>query len=199
MKGLPESMKALIAEFTRLPGIGPKSAQRLAFFILRSTQEEAGKFSDAILRVKSSVTFCRLCNNLSDSEICEICANPGRDRSTLCVVEKPGDVISIEKMGRYNGVYHLLLGLLSPLDGVTPDDIKIDGLLRRIRKEKTREVIIALDSNTEGEATSLYLIKALKPLGVKVSRIGYGMPVGANLEHADQATLYKSFEARKEV
>jgi len=192
-------MRALITEFGKMPGIGPKSAQRLAFFILTKPREEAKKLSEAIIKLKESVKFCEICNNLSDNEICSICANDTRDRAVLCVVEKPGDVISIEKMGEYNGLYHVLLGALSPLDGVGPGDLKIEELVKRIRKEKIKEVIIATDSNTEGEATALYLIKLLKPLVGKVYRIAYGMPVGSNLEHADQATLYKAFEGKREV
>ena len=199
MKGLPDSMRALIQEFSKMPGIGPKSAQRLAFFILTKPSEEAKKLSEAIARLKDTVKFCKVCNNLSDTDLCDICGNRNREKTTLCVVEKPGDVISIEKMGRFNGLYHVLLGALSPLDGVGPKDLKIDQLIKRIRKERIKEVIIATDSNTEGEATALYLIKVLKPLGAKLFRIAFGMPVGANLEYADQATLYKAFEGKKEV
>lgn len=199
MKGLPDSMKALIAEFSKMPGVGPKSAQRLAFFILTRPAEEAKKLSDAILKLKETVKFCRVCNNLSDTGLCDICSNENRDKTLVCIVEKPSDVISIEKMGEFNGVYHVLLGALSPLDGVGPKDLKIDELVKRIKKEKIKELIIATDSNTEGEATALYLIKLLKPLGIKLYRIAYGMPMGTNLEYADQATLYKAFEGKKEV
>jgi len=199
VKGLPDSMRSLITEFGKMPGIGPKSAQRLAFFILTKPAEEAKKLSEAIMKLKGSVRFCKACNNLSDTEICSICANEARDRATLCVVEKPSDVISIEKMGEYNGLYHVLLGALSPLDGVGPGDLKIEELVRKISKEKIKEVIIATDSNTEGEATALYLTRLLKGLGSKVYRIAYGVPVGSNLEYADQATLYKAFEGKREV
>lgn len=199
MKGLPDSMKRLVSEFSKMPGIGPKSAQRLAFSILTRPKEEAEKLSMAITRLKSTVQFCNICNNLSDSNQCEICRNELRDRSILCIVEKPGDVISIEKMGQFNGVYHVLLGALSPLDGVGPKDLKIDDLIKRIKKEKTKEVIIATESNTEGEATALYLVKVLRPLGVRICRIAHGVPVGASLEYADQATLYKAFEGKREV
>ena len=140
-----------------------------------------------------------MCNNLSDTELCEVCSNEKRDKSILCVVEKPSDVISIEKMGQFNGLYHVLLGALSPLDGVGPKDLKIDDLIKRIKKEKIKEVVIATSSNTEGEATALYLIKVMKPLGARIYRIAHGMPVGANLEYTDQATLYKAFEGKKEV
>ena len=199
MKGLPDSMKSLITEFSKFPGVGPKSAQRLAFHILKKPKEEAEKLSEALLKLKETVKFCKICNNLSDTDTCDICSNESRDKSVLCVVEKPGDVISIERMGNFNGVYHILLGALSPLDGVGPKDLKLDELLKRIRKEKIRSVIIATDSDTEGDATALYLIKIIKPMGVKLYRIAYGVPVGANLEHADQATLYKAFEGKKEI
>ncbi len=199
MKGLPDSMKALITEFSKMPGIGPKSAQRFAFFILTKPADEAKKLSEAIIKLKDSVKFCGVCNNLSDTELCEVCSNESRNKGILCVVEKPGDVISIEKMGEFRGVYHVLLGALSPLDGVGPGDLKINELVRRIKKEKIREVVIATDSDTEGEITSLYLIRLLKPLGAKVYRIAHGVPVGSNLEYADQATLYKAFEGKRQV
>ena len=199
MKGLPESMKALIAEFNKMPGVGPRSAQRLAFFILTRPLTEVKGLADAIMKLKNTVKFCETCNNLSDGEQCDICKNESRDRKVLCVVEKPSDVISIEKMGRFNGVYHVLLGALSPLDGVGPKDIKIDDLVKRVKREKIKEIVIATDSNTEGEATALYLIRLLKPMGIKVYRLAYGMPVGADLEYADQATLYKAFEGKREV
>ena len=192
-------MKALMAEFSKMPGIGPKSAQRLAFSILARPLEDAKKLSEAIIKLKNSVKFCASCHNLSDADTCDICSNPSRDKTTLCVVEKPSDVISIEKMGEYQGLYHVLLGALSPLDGVGPGDLKIDELVKRIKKEKIKEIIIATSSNTEGEATALYLVKILKPLTVKLYRIAYGMPVGASLEYADQATLFKAFEGRKQV
>ena len=199
MKGFPKSMTALIEEFSKLPGIGPKSAQRLAFFMLKSSDHDARKMADAILKVKESVRFCKLCNNLSDSDLCDICSNPSRQKDILCVVEKPNDVISIEKMGQYNGVYHVLLGALSPLDGIGPKDLKISELHKRIKKDKIKEIIIATDSNTEGEATALYIIKLLKSSGVKLTRIASGIPVGANLEYADQATLMRAFDHRMPV
>lgn len=199
MKGLPDSMRALIVEFSKMPGIGPRSAQRLAFSILTRPASEAKSLSDAIIRLKTTVKFCKLCNNLSDTDICEICSNKDRDKGRLCVVAKPNDVISIEKMGTFNGLYHVLLGLLSPLDGVGPKDLKIDELVKRIKSEKIREVTLATDSNTEGEATTLYLVRLLKPLGARLFRIASGIPVGANVEYTDQATLYKAFEGKREV
>lgn len=199
MRGFPQSMNALINEFSKMPGIGPKTAQRLAFFILKGSDKDARSFADAIIKVKDSVRFCKTCNNLSDSEICDICSNPSRDKHILCVVERPNDVISIEKMGKYNGIYHVLLGALSPLDGIGPKDLKIDELIKRTKKNRIKEIIIATDSNTEGEATALYIIKVLRPSGVKLTRIASGIPVGANLEYADQATLTRAFEGRRLV
>jgi len=199
MRGLPNSMRALIAEFSKMPGIGPKSAQRLAFFILTRPAVEAKRFSDAIIRLKETVKFCKICNNLSDAELCDICKNENRDKGLLCVVAKPSDVISIEKMGYFKGVYHVLLGLLSPLDGIGPGALKIDALMRKVKGGGIEELTLATDSSTEGEATALYLVRLLKPLGVKLFRIAYGMPVGANLEYADQATLHKAFEGKREV
>ena len=199
MKGFPQSMNTLVKEFSKMPGIGPRTAQRLAFFVLKGSGRDAKNLADAIINVKDSVRFCKTCNNLSDSEICDICSNPSRDKHILCVVEKPSDVISIEKMGKYNGIYHVLLGALSPLDGIGPKDLKIDELIKRTKKNRIKEVIIATDSNTEGEATALYIIKVLRPSGVKLTRIASGIPVGADLEYADQATLTRAFEGRRLV
>ena len=192
-------MKALIDEFSKMPGIGPKSAQRLAFHILRSSKADAETLSRAILKVKESVRFCRACYNLSDEELCNICKSPSRDRFTLCVVEEPNDIIAIERCGNYSGLYHVLLGSLSPLDGIGPADLKIKELLERTRQEKFKEIIIATDFNTEGEATALYLFKVLKNSGAKLTRVAYGIPVGSDLEYADQATLAKAFEGRREA
>jgi recombination protein RecR len=190
-------MKQLADQFSRMPGIGPKSAQRLAFYILRSPREVAETFSSAVLKVKSSVRFCRTCNNLSDDEVCDICKNSSRDRSVLCVVEEPNDIITIERAGNFHGLYHVLLGSLSPLDGIGPSDLKIKELLDRVKKEKPSEIIIATDFNTEGEATALYLLKILRNGGAKLTRVAYGIPVGGDLEHADQATIVKAFEGRQ--
>lgn len=199
MTGFPPSMKSLIDEFSRMPGIGPKSAQRLAFYILRSSANDAEALAKAILKVKSSIRFCKSCNNLSDEEFCEICKSASRNRSLLCVVEEPNDVSTIEKAGEYEGLYHVLLGSLSPLDGIGPSDLKIEELLARVKKDKYKEIIIATDFNTEGEATALYLGKALKGSGSKVTRVAYGIPVGGDLQYADQATIVKAFEGRREV
>lgn len=197
--GLPESLFKLIEYFKKFPGIGPKSAQRLAFFVLKSPQADIRDLSAAILKVKESVRFCKTCNNLSDDEICNICKDPSRDRSTICVVEEPTDVIAVEKTGKFTGVYHVLLGALSPLDGIGPEELKIKELLIRAKEKKPKEIIIATNPDTEGETTALYLAKVLKPLSIKVTRIGYGMPIGAELEYADQATILKALDSRREL
>ena len=199
MTGYPVSMKALIEEFSKMPGIGPKSAQRLAFYILRSSKTDAEALSKAVIKVKESIRFCKVCNNLSDEDACQICKSQSRNRSVLCVVEEPKDIAAIERAGGFDGVYHVLLGSLSPLDGIGPSDLKISQLLERVRRDKFKEIIIATDFNTEGEATALYLSKVLKNSGAKLTRVAYGMPVGSDLEYADQATIMKAFEGRREV
>ncbi len=199
MKGFPPSMAALIKEFSKMPGIGYKSAQRLAFYILKSPDHNVRTMSEAILNVKSSVKFCSQCNNLSDYETCEICSDPRRDSSVICVVETPNDVISIERSGGYKGVYHVLLGALSPLDGIGPKELKCSELIDRINRGGVKEVIIATDSNTEGEATALYLIKILRSMDIRITRIAQGIPVGGNVEHADQATLNRALDGRVPV
>ncbi len=199
MNGFPVSMRCLIDELAKMPGVGPKSAQRLAFYILRASREDASALSGAILKVKDSVRFCKVCNNLSDEEDCEICKSSLRDKETLCIVEEPNDIITIERSGDFKGIYHVLLGSLSPLDGIGPSDIKIKELLDRVKKEKFKEIIIATDFNTEGEATSLYLQKVLKLCGAVITRVAYGIPVGGDLQYADQATISKAFEGRRQV
>lgn len=199
MSGFPVSMRSLIEELSKMPGIGPRSAQRLAFYILRSSKEDAAALSGAILKVKDSVRFCKTCNNLSDEETCEICKDSSRNKALLCIVEEPNDIVTIERSGDFNGVYHVLLGSLSPLDGIGPSDLKIKELLDRVKKEKFKEIIIATDFNTEGEATSLYLVKALKNSLARITRVAYGIPVGGDLQYADQATIIKAFEGRREI
>ncbi|MFH1995919.1 MAG: recombination mediator RecR [Candidatus Omnitrophota bacterium] len=198
MNGFPASMKALIEEFGKLPGVGPRSAQRMAFHVLRSPQDAAEALAKAIAKVKESVRSCKICNNLSDEEVCRICSDDARDRTVICVVEEPNDVSVIEKARNFNGVYHVLLGSLSPLDGIGPGDLKIAGLIARVKNNKVKEVIVATDFNTEGEATALYLAKVLKSTDVKVTRVAYGIPVGSRLEYADQATLTKAFDGRNQ-
>ena len=199
MTDFPVSMRSLIDEFSKMPGIGPKTAQRLAFYILRCSKNDAEALAAAVHKVKESVRFCRICNNLSDEETCEICKSSSRTKSILCVVEEPNDIVTIEKAGNFNGLYHVLLGSLSPLDGIGPDELKMKELLERVKKDKPKEIIIATDFNTEGEATALYLAKVLKGSGARLSRVAYGIPVGGDLEYADQATIMKAFEGRREL
>lgn len=199
MNDFPVSMRALIDEFSKMPGIGPKTAQRLAFYILKSSPVDARALAGAISKVKESVRFCEVCNNLSDEARCEICKSSYRDKSLLCVIEEPNDIAAIEKAGNFNGLYHVLLGSLSPLDGIGPSDLKIKELIDRVKKEKFKELIIATDFNTEGEATALYLLKVLKGLGAKLTRVAYGIPVGGDLQYADQATIAKAFDGRQEL
>jgi recombination protein RecR len=199
VSGFPVSMTALAEEFSKMPGIGPKSAQRLAFYILKASRDDVASLAKAIIKVKETVRSCSVCNNLSDNETCEICKSPSRDRSILCVVEDPDDVVTIEKAGNFHGVYHVLLGSLSPLDGIGPGDLKIKELAERVNKQRPKEIIIATDFNTEGEATALYLSRILKSSGAKITRVAYGIPVGGGLEYADQATIAKAFEGRREA
>jgi recombination protein RecR len=197
MTNYTESIEKLIEKLTMLPGIGRRSAERIVGYILNAGADEARGLAEAIVRVKEMVRFCRICHNLSEQEECSICRNPRRNKKVLCVVERPNDVILIEKTGSFDGVYHVLLGSLAPLEGKGPTDLKIDSLLVRIKQEEIHEVILATDSDTEGEATALYLTKLLKPTGVHISRIGLGLPVGSNLEYADPATLSKAMESRR--
>jgi len=197
--GLPDSLLRLIENFKRFPGIGQRTAQRLAFFILKSPSNYIKELSDSIVKIKEVIRFCKICNNLSDEELCGVCDNPARDKSVICVVEEPGDVIAVEKTGRFSGLYHVLLGALSPLDGIGPEELKIKELLSRVREKKPKEIIIATNPDTEGETTALYLAKVLKPFNIKVTRIGYGIPVGAELEYTDHATLLKAIDSRREL
>jgi len=194
-----KSLQRLISALHRLPGIGPKSAQRLAFHILKSSRAEANELAQAILGAKEKMKSCSVCGNITDNDPCSICDDSTRDGSTICVVEQPQDIFVFEKMGEYKGTYHVLMGALSPLDGIGPDDLKIKELVTRIEQGKIREVIIATNPNVEGEATSTYLSKLIKPLGVKVTRLAQGMPMGSDLEYADEVTLAKALEGRREV
>lgn len=196
MSAYSELITRLIKELSKLPGIGSKSAERMVFYLLKDKSDYARTLGQLILQVKERSFFCRQCHHLSESEICHICRDPGRDGRIICVVEDSKDVISFEKTGSYGGLYHVLLGALSPLDGVGPGELKIQDLIRRIRETGVQEVILATNSNTEGETTALYLVRALKPLGVKVTRIARGLPVGSNIEYADQATLAQALEGR---
>lgn len=193
------SIQDLIKEFSRMPGIGPKTAERLAFYVLKLSHEDAKSLSQSILKVKSTIRFCKNCNNLSEGDLCLICQDGSRDRSIICVVEEPNDVSAIEKAGKFNGVYHVLLGRLSPLDGLGPEALKINGLIERVKKNKVKELIIATNSDMEGETTALYISKLFKPYKLKITRIAYGIPVGSDLKYADQATLMKAIEGRLEI
>ena len=195
---LPDPLVRLIEELQRLPGIGPKGAQRLAFHILRTPREQVERLADALGEVKERVTYCTVCNNITDVDPCAFCSSDGRDQRIICVVEEPQNVSAIEKTREFKGMYHVLLGALSPLQGIGPDDLKIKGLLGRVN-EGVHEVILATNPNVEGEATAIYLARLLKPLGVKVTRIAMGVPVGSDLEYADEVTMHKSMEGRREV
>ena len=194
-----QSLQKLVDALHRLPGIGPKSAERLAYYILKTNKEEVIDLADAIKLAKESIRYCSICSNVTDADPCSICANENRDHTQICVVEEPFDVIALEKTKGFKGVYHVLLGVLSPIEGIGPDDLKLKELLARIEKDKVREVIIATNPNVEGEATAMYLSRLIKPLGVKVARIAYGLPIGSSLEFADEVTLGKAMEGRKEI
>lgn len=194
----PAAFEQLVEQLSGLPGIGSKSAQRMAFHILNLSDEEAKRFSDSILAVKRTVHRCRLCQSLTDADICPICASPKRDRSVICVVSDPRDVLAIERGREYNGLYHVLHGVISPLRRVGPDDITAKELLKRL-DGSVGEVIMATNPDTEGEATAMYLSRLIKPLGVRVTRIAYGIPVGSNLEYADDATLFRAIEGRRDI
>ncbi len=194
-----EPIESLIDEFRKLPGIGPKSAQRLAYNILRRPKEDAERLSRAILEVKEKIGFCSRCNNFSDRDPCYYCSHSGRSGETICVVEEPHDILAIEKTREYRGQYHVLHGVLSPINGVGPEDLKLKNLLERLKEGHAREIILATNPNVEGEATAIYLAKLLKPIGVKVSRIALGVPVGSDLEFADEVTMSKALEHRHEL
>ena len=195
----PESLQRLIEELQRLPGVGPKSAQRLAFHMLKTPREQAEKLAAAIRELKERVTYCSTCNNITDADPCEYCRSEERDHRVICVVEEPQNVSGIEKTREFKGVYHVLMGAISPLQGIGPDQLKIKGLLARLTTGEVTEVILATNPNVEGEATALYLARLLKPLGVKVTRIAMGVPVGSDLEYADDVTMHKALEGRREV
>ncbi len=192
-----ESIEKLIDRLVKLPGIGRRSAERIISYLLDASDSDVDLLVNAITRVKENVRSCKICHNLSESDICAICADNRRNHNLLCVVEGPNDVVSLEKTGTYRGLYHVLLGSIAPLEGKGPGDLKIDTLLLRIKQEQIHEVIIATDSDTEGATTALYLSKVLKPLGVNISRIGIGLPAGSNLEYADAATLSIALESRR--
>jgi recombination protein RecR len=204
MQPVVEPVARLIEEFTRLPGIGPKTAQRLTFFLLRAPAEEAKALAEAIVRMKERVIFCSVCYNITETDPCRICAGDERDRSLICVVEEPLDVLALERTGSYDGLYHVLHGAISPVDGIGPDDLRIDGLLRRLQGAggitlPVREVILATNPNLEGEATAMYLARLIAALGIRVTRLARGLPVGGDLEYADEVTLTRALEGRREM
>ena len=200
MAHYPEPVARLIEALQRLPGIGPKTAQRLTFFLLKRPVEEVRELSEALMAVKDRIVYCQTCFNVTDEDPCRVCRDPGRDSRLICVVEEPNDLLAMERTGEFRGRYHVLLGALSPLDGIGPEDLKVRELLARLDTgADTAEVILATNPNVEGEATALYLAKLLRPLGVKVTRIARGLPVGGDLEYADQVTLSKALEGRREI
>ena len=199
MSDYAEPIEKLIDEFRKLPGIGPKSAQRLAYSVLRRPKEDAERLSRAVLEVKEKIRYCSRCNNFSDRDPCNYCSNPSRSSETICIVEEPHDILAIEKTREYRGQYHVLHGVLSPINGVGPENLKLNNLLERLRDGSVREVIIATNPDVEGEATAIYLAKLLKPIGIKISRIALGVPVGSDLEFADEVTMSKALEHRHEL
>lgn len=199
MPGYPKAIEDLLERFVKFPGIGRRSAERIVFYLLEASREEANLLSQGILRLKSHIRFCKICNNLGEDDICLICRDSNRQKDVLCIVETPKDVGVIERTGGFKGLYHVLLGTIAPLEGKSFGDLKINGLTQRIRDNHIKEVIIATDSDTEGETTALYLTKQIKPLGIKVSRIGFGIPVGSNIEYSDPQTLIRALEGRREI
>ncbi len=200
MQYLPPAMENLTEQFARLPGIGAKSAQRLAFHVLSLSKEDAQAFSQAILDAKEKVHTCPICQNLTEGdEPCALCSSFKRDKATICVVAEPKDVIAMERSGEYNGLYHVLHGVISPMNRVGPDDLRIRSLVERVSQGNVNEVIMATNPDTEGEATAMYLSRLLKPFGVKITRLAYGIPVGSHLEYADNATLTRALEGRQEI
>ncbi len=196
---LPEPLLDLIAQLQRLPGIGAKSAQRLAFHLLRSPREDVERLADAMALVKSRVAHCSVCSNITDTDPCGFCTSSDRNQSLICVVEEPQNVTAVEKTREFRGTYHVLMGTLSPLQGVGPDDLKIKSLLARVERGAVEEVVLATNPTVEGEATAIYLARLLKPLGVRVTRIAMGVPVGSDLEYADEVTMGKAMAGRREV
>ncbi len=199
MYKLPEKLGKLVNSLSKLPSIGPKSAQRLAFYIVKSSGDEALDIAESIREAVENIRHCDICANITDRDKCDICSSEKRDKRTICVVENPQDVISIESSENYNGMYHVLLGSLSPLDGIEPEDLRIKQLTERVGSEDVEEVILALDPNVEGEATAAYIREELKDMQVKVTQLAYGIPMGGNLEYADGVTLGKALEGRKEL
>jgi recombination protein RecR len=199
MSSYTESIEKLIESLTRLPGLGRRSAARIVNYVISASKDEVKVLAEALTRVKENVRSCRICHNLSEGELCRICQDSRRQKDIICIVEKPSDVTAVEKSGSFHGLYHVLLGSISPLEGRGPGDLKIESLIERIKTDNIKEVIIATDADTEGETTAIYLAKVLRPQGVNISRIGLGLPVGSNLEYADSTTLSKALESRRSL
>lgn len=193
------SLNELINQFSRLPGIGKKTAQRLAFSILEQPPERAKAFAEALVNAREKIHFCKICQNLTDLDVCPICSNENRDKSVICVVEDPKDVMAFERTREFSGVYHVLHGVISPLDNVSPDDLKIKELMARLASGEVKEIIMATNPTVEGEATASYISRLIKPMGIKVTRLAYGVPVGADLQYADEYTLARALEGRNEI
>ncbi|MFC0560277.1 recombination mediator RecR [Halalkalibacter alkalisediminis] len=195
----PEPIAKLVEGFTKLPGIGPKTASRLAFFVLNMKEDDVLDFAKALVNAKRNLTYCSICHNITDTDPCRICEDKHRDKSIVCVVQEAKDVIAMEKMKEYRGDYHVLHGAISPMDGIGPEDIKIPELLKRLQDDTIQEVIIATNPTIEGEATAMYISRLVKPTGIKVTRIAHGLPVGGDLEYADEVTLSRAIEGRREL
>lgn len=196
---IAEPIKTLIDEFNKLPGIGPKSAQRLTYYLIHMPEDSARDLCEAIMAVKQKLVFCSTCQNISETDPCAICLSEDRDHTQICVVENPLDILAIERIRGYNGLYHVLHGVISPMDGIGPEDLKIEKLLTRLKNENTKELILATNLNLEGEATAMYLQKLITPMGIKVTRLARGLPFGSELEYADEVTLSRALEGRREM
>ncbi len=194
-----EPVSRLIEELNKLPGVGPKTAQRLAYHLVKASKEDVEALARALIELKSKIKYCSVCGNLTETDPCRICSSDSRDASMLCVVEQPRDVVAMERTGTFKGIYHVLHGVISPINGVGPDDLRIESLLERLKDGRVKEVVLALNPNVEGEATSLYISRLVKPSVVRVTRIAYGIPVGGDLEYADEVTLARALEGRREL
>ncbi|MFB3896770.1 MAG: recombination mediator RecR [bacterium] len=199
MQSYSPAIEKLVSELQKLPGIGQKTAQRLAYYLLKSSPDQVKSLSEAISGIVGKIKYCAVCYNLTETELCPICSDSNRDKSIICVVEQPFDILAFERTNSYKGVYHVLLGALSPIDGITPDELKIQSLLARVQQGGVKEVILCTNPDTEGEATASYLITMLKPLNVVISRIGVGVPIGGDLEYADEVTLSRALEGRRKI
>jgi len=195
----PEPISKLIDSFTKLPGIGPKTAVRLAFYVIDMNEDDVVDFSKALVNAKRELSYCTICGHITDQEICSVCSDKSRDESVVCVVEDSKDVIAMEKMKEYNGTYHVLHGSISPMDGIGPEDINVPDLISRLKDEKIKEIILATNPNIEGEATAMYISRLVRPSGISTTRMAHGLPMGGDLEYADEVTLAKSLEGRREV